>query len=136
MKRIAAATALMAFTVTVTACTSEAEPVGEGAPPSYGKLADFRGQLAGTDFECVRWETSGATIASCGTEELGSQVVQFVSDGELFAAMLVDEYPDVPGVVWGDGWVVKCHRWAGESGCEELGDVLGGRIAYQYQTSQ
>lgn len=125
MRRILLALPVLALA----ACGGTDTQTPEDAAPEFTTVEDIRDQLAGTEYECTRWRSDSPTIATCGIGDRGNQTVQITGDGELLAAGLLDAYPDVPGVVWGDGWTVKCHEWLGADGCGGVADTLGGTVA-------
>ena len=71
-------------------------------------------------------------MASCTSEGTTNgqsrQVAHIVNDGELMAAVTLDGDRNVPGVVWGDGWAVTCHRRLNADECSDIADILGGEM--------
>lgn len=90
-------------------------------------VTEIRDALAGTDYECNRWDEVGR-LRSCG--QYGNGEVQFSinDDPELYAALLLDEdYPETDEVIVGENWAGRCVT-PKEGTCQAIADILGGWV--------
>ena len=90
-------------------------------------VAEIRDALAGTDYECNRWDEVGR-LRSCG--QYGNGEVQFAidSDPELYAALMLDQdYPETDEAIVGENWTGRCVT-PKEGTCQAIADILGGWV--------
>ncbi len=124
LKRFALYGAATLTALTLANCGGDESPNGK-----FSNTTDIRDALAGTDYECVRWDDYGDSGARCSLDKYFNTPNHWVNmsdDPEMLAAVKMDADPENMGGVAGDGWFFDCDTDLTSSQCSEVADILGG----------